>query len=380
MLEAGDGLVIVNEQLAEFGGAERIIDALVERFPAARLIAPHFDTTNLPEGRTAPLSAWGEAIGPGGRRSHFLARRYARLMAAVPLDGARVVLSIGSGVWAHAVTIPSGARHIAFAHGLPRYLYGHTRSYLRQEPAALRPLLACARPVQRRYYRAGMRRPDRLLCASAWSARRLEEVHGRPWEVVHPPVRTDWFTPPEQQARGPQAPLVFVGRVVRHKRPDVVVAAARELARPVVIGGGGRLTASLERSAPANVRVTGFLEETALRDLYRRAFALVCPNIEEFGIVMAEAQASGLPVIAPCEGGAAEIVRDGETGVLLDRVTPLAIAAAVRELERRPADPSACRASGARFATKRFIQGIEDVVGEESERAGTATRGIAPVP
>jgi glycosyltransferase involved in cell wall biosynthesis len=117
------------------------------------------------------------------------------------------------------------------------------------------------------------------------------------------------------------------------------------------------------------VRFTGWVDDAELRELYRSSRALICPSVEEFGIVMAEAQACGTPVIAPRAGGAIDIVRDAETGFLLDRIDPRSLAAAVRELEQRSFDPQACRASAQRFSEQQFIGRLDQVLAEEFERA-----------
>jgi glycosyltransferase involved in cell wall biosynthesis len=118
------------------------------------------------------------------------------------------------------------------------------------------------------------------------------------------------------------------------------------------------------------VRFTGFVDDDELRELYRSSRALIHPSVEEFGIVMAEAHACGTPVIAPRGGGALDIVSDGKTGLLLDRVDPDSIAAAVRELEQRAFKWQDCRKSAERFSEREFIARLDRVLVEEFERAG----------
>jgi glycosyltransferase involved in cell wall biosynthesis len=117
------------------------------------------------------------------------------------------------------------------------------------------------------------------------------------------------------------------------------------------------------------LRFTGFVSDAELRALYRRSIALVCLSVEDFGIAMAEAQATGTPVIAPRAGGALEIVADGETGLLLDSPSPQTIAEAVRTIGELRLDPDACRASAERFSEERFLAATERVIEEELARA-----------
>jgi glycosyltransferase involved in cell wall biosynthesis len=361
----GADLVVFAEQVAELGGTERITAAILERYPAARTFALRFTTTNLPNGGQAVGNGRVRFVGRGRPRRHFLAPLFAHEIAKVPLGDAAVVLSLAHHGWSAAAQVPAGARHVCLCAGPPRSLHGHSDAYIRAYPAPLRPLLRAALPALRASNRTLIRRPDRLLTNSRSSARAIESVYGRAAEVVHPPVRTSYFTP----AARPRRALLAVGRLVRHKRMDALVEAARCLDDEVVVVGAGPLLPELRRRAPANVRLLGYVDDEELRELYRTSRALICPSVEEFGLVMAEAQACGTPVIAPRAGGALEVVREGETGTLVERVDGPVLAEAVRRLERDPPDPAACRASAERFSEELFVAKLERVVDEERAAA-----------
>jgi glycosyltransferase involved in cell wall biosynthesis len=367
-LDDGDGLTIVNEQLAELGGAERMIAPLRERFPRALLMAPRFDTTNVPSGKAPRWDEPFRLVGPGGRRHQFLAPFYARRMGRLtPLTG--LVLTIGNNSWAHAVALAPGARHVALVHGPPRCLYGHTARYLASEPLAVRAALRGIVPLLRREYVRRMRSPHRRLTVSRWSAGRLERIHGLPWEVVNPPVDSGFFTPAPLGRRA-GGPVLVSGRVVPHKRVDRVIEAVRGLDVRLLVAGAGTALEQLRATAPANVRFTGWIEDAALREAYRSASVYVSPVREEFGIALCEAQASGLPVIGPADGGAAEIVRPGVTGRLLPEMTPSALRDAIVAARMQNWDSRACRASALRFTPERFVAGIEAILAEEAEHLG----------
>jgi glycosyltransferase involved in cell wall biosynthesis len=180
-------------------------------------------------------------------------------------------------------------------------------------------------------------------------------------EVLYPPVKTRFFTP----APRPRRHYLLTARMTSFKRVEVVIDAFRRLDRPLVIAGGGPRLAPLRRSRPSNVRFTGFVSDEELRELYRCSRALVCPSVEEFGLVMAEALATGTPVIAPRAGGAMEIVDDGKTGILLDEVTPESLTQAVRAVEGMSFDAEACRGLAERFGENRFLVELDRIVSEE---------------
>jgi glycosyltransferase involved in cell wall biosynthesis len=276
-----------------------------------------------------------------------------------------VVLSLAHTGWAAAATIPPGARHLCYSAGLPRAFYDHWRDYLVEYPPPVRPLLRAALPALRVHHRRMMRRPDRVVTNSRGSAAALAPLVGVEPEVVYPPVRTGYFTPPTGDER---SHFLVVARLKPQKRADVVVEAFAGLDERLVVAGGGPWLERLRARATPNVSFTGYVPDDELRSLYRRSHAVICPTVEEFGIVMAEAHASGAPVIAPRAGGALEIVSE-ETGVLVDRAGAGELRAAVRAIGRRSFDREVLRTSAERFSVERFVTRMEAVLDEERARA-----------
>ena len=366
----GEGLVIVTEQVSEFGGVERIVETLVTRFPEARLVAGDFAAyPGFPPGdfsarvrdRGAALPEV-ELIGPAGaRRRHFFTPLYAQRARSVSLGAANVVLSLGGTGWTLAPEVPAGARHVGYIGGPPRAYWGHTSQYLREYRSVVRPLLRASVPALRAQYRGFLRRPHALATNSAASARAIEEVIGLRPPVVYPPTRTSFFTPGGSHGDH----YLVVARLRAHKRVDVIVDAFRRLGRPLIVAGEGPWRERLTTTAPANVTFVGHLPDHELRELYRSSRGLVSASIEEFGLCLTEAQACGIPVLAPNAGGATEIVVPGETGVLFDRVDADSVAEAVRKLDELEIDPGVCRDYALRFSEERFVAELEAMLAVE---------------
>jgi glycosyltransferase involved in cell wall biosynthesis len=120
----------------------------------------------------------------------------------------------------------------------------------------------------------------------------------------------------------------------------------------LVVGDGParpEVAAALHRLGPARVAFAGAVPEAALTAYYAAADLYVWPALREaYGLAMLEAQATGLPVVAGREGGVAEIVQDGVTGVL-SPPDPAAFAQAVARLLERPERRRAMGAAAARF-------------------------------
>jgi glycosyltransferase involved in cell wall biosynthesis len=134
--------------------------------------------------------------------------------------------------------------------------------------------------------------------------------------------------------------LLSVGRVSEEKRLDVLVEAFRLLqpsnARLVIVGDGPA-RARLEEGTPEGVAFLGELRGEALARMYASADIFCFPSTTDtFGQVILEAGVSGLPTVASRVGGAAELVRHEETGLLVPPDDPAALAEALRRLVDDP--------------------------------------------
>ena len=111
--------------------------------------------------------------------------------------------------------------------------------------------------------------------------------------------------------------LVFAGRLTAQKSLDLGIEAARRAGVALVIAGDGPDRAALERLGGA--RFLGARPREAVLELFRAADAsLLSSSWENFPHTVVEALAVGTPVIATRTGGVAEVVRDGENGLIVE--------------------------------------------------------------
>jgi glycosyltransferase involved in cell wall biosynthesis len=140
----------------------------------------------------------------------------------------------------------------------------------------------------------------------------------------------------------PERPVVlFVGRLVEQKGPELLLAALAQVGMPCEARfvGEGPLRPLLEEKARSlgggvQVTFTGWLEGEALVRAYAEASVVVVPSVwnEPFGLVGLEAMACGKPVVAFARGGIPDWLAHEETGLLVPPKDIPALAAALRRL------------------------------------------------
>jgi phosphatidylinositol alpha-1,6-mannosyltransferase len=168
--------------------------------------------------------------------------------------------------------------------------------------------------------------------------------------------------------------------------------AAGDVRPRLVIAGDGDDRPRLEALAAAlgvagKVLFTGFVSEATLAELYARAAVFVMPSRGEgFGLVYLEAMRAGRPCVAARASAAAEIVADGETGLLVDPLDPDAIAGALGRLVAAPELARAMGEAGRRrldqlFTPRRFRERLwpllDRLTGEAGGEAAVPRSGLA---
>ena len=153
------------------------------------------------------------------------------------------------------------------------------------------------------------------------------------------------------------------------KNVDLVAKAFQQLEhhRLIIVGDGPDFK-RIERLASSNVKLVGRVSDDELVHYMQRARAFVYAAPEDFGMVMAEAQACGTPVIALGVGGALEIVNDhsceSATGVLYSEPTVASLCQAINKFETAETriTPSQCRSNALRFDSEIFRLKITETV------------------
>ncbi len=149
---------------------------------------------------------------------------------------------------------------------------------------------------------------------------------------------------------------------------DLAIAAANELGVHLKIMGSGSERQRLEAMAGPTVEFAGRVSDGERKQLFGAARAFLAPQEEDFGLTAVEALASGTPVIAYGEGGAAEIVEHGVTGLLFAEQSRASLAAAITALPSHSFDPDRLRRRATAFSEAAFERRLRDFIDETRRR------------
>jgi glycosyltransferase involved in cell wall biosynthesis len=373
-------VAIVHDWLVAPGGAEKVLEQIIQCFPDADL----FSLVDFLEDR-APVC--GKAVTTSFiQQLPFARRRYRAYLPLMPLaieqfDLASYDLVITSSyAVAKGVLVGPDQTHVSYVHSPMRYAWDLQHQYLREARLTRGPRSWAARALLH-YLRGWDARSangvDRLIANSHFVARRVMKTYRREAAVIPPPVDVHKFDVCTQKDDF----YLTASRLVPYKRIDLIVEAFTATPhRTLVVIGAGPEMAAIRSKAGANVTILGYQAFATLKDYMQRAKAFVFAAEEDFGIVAIEAQACGTPVIAYGKGGALEtVVPLGEarpTGVYFAQQTVSAILDAVNDFERQRAliTPAACRANAERFSAATFRHAFMTEVTRTIAAAGPRPR------
>jgi glycosyltransferase involved in cell wall biosynthesis len=323
-------IAIVVDALAAYSGAERVLESVLELFPKAPIYSLVYDPSVLAGSSISDHkvhTSWIQGL-PGSVQYY---RNYLPLLPLAieqfDLRGFDIVISFSYAV-AHGVLCRPDQLHISYTYAPLRYAWQNAHEYFQHGP--LSPLAKLTLHYLRMWDQNAASRVDHFVAISNWTAACIWRAYRRDAEVIYPPLETERFKP--LSPRGDY--YVAFSRLVRHKRMEIIVEAFSRLGLSLVVIGDGPERKKLEDLAAPNVKLLGWQSDDASAELVGRARALVHAAEEDFGLVIAEAQAAGCPVIAYGGGSAGEIVQEGKTGLLFEEPTVESLIYAVQHFEK----------------------------------------------
>ncbi len=212
---------------------------------------------------------------------------------------------------------------------------------------------------------AATRAIDSIVVNSHNIQKKVQKHYGRESLVIYPPVDCDYFA---HRKNGNF--WLSVNRMIPAKRVEMQIEAFRRLPNETLVIVGEceehhkKYSEKILKKLPRNVIYKGVVSEEKLRVLYANCAGFITTaEDEDFGMTPVEAMASGKPVIAPNEGGYKETVINGNTGILIDNISPKKIIEAVKKLGKNPLKyKDACIKQARKFDTKVFVKKIKEKI------------------
>jgi glycosyltransferase involved in cell wall biosynthesis len=359
-------VALVHDWLNQMGGAEAVLENLVQLFPRAPIYTSIYWRDEMPpaymDWDIRPL--WlNHAPGIYDHYQHYFAL-FPAAWSSLNLARYDVILSNKSG-FCHGLRARNRqhrALHICYCLAPTRYVWTFDE-YARSEGMsaslrlALKPLIAALR----RWDYGAAQRVDHFIAISTEIQQRIKRYYQRDSDLIYPPVDIRRFAPQAEQGDY----YLIVSRLIPYKRIDLAIEAFNRFGLPLVIAGSGRDATRLEKLAQPNVQFLGRVPDADLPDLMARCKAFIFPGREDFGITPVEAQACGRPVIAFGAGGALDSVIDGETGVLFSAQTIESIMAAIQRCDTLKFDASVIHRHAETFSLETFRQKLTTFIDEK---------------
>jgi lipopolysaccharide/colanic/teichoic acid biosynthesis glycosyltransferase/glycosyltransferase involved in cell wall biosynthesis len=364
-------------------GGERVVEALCGVFPHADLFTLTWDPERLSSAlaqrgaRTSVIDSVARAPWVNGRFRGLLPL-FPLAVESFKLEHYSLVISSSHCVAIGAIAPPS-ALHLAYVHSTLRYVREAQPVYEARVPGGMlgRALFRGTAHYLRTWEAAAAARPHLLIANSTYTRDRVRTYYQRDARVISPPIDTRRF---ERAAAGrtdppADAPFLIVSALVPNKRVDLALRAFQGRAERLIIVGEGPERAHIDELAGPNVTWLPRVDEDELASMFAGCKALLHTGVDDFGMVMVEALAAGRPVLACAEGGALDIVRDGETGLLIEAPTVDAVRAALDRFARmqRGFDPSALQRFARRFDRanfeRQFMETVEDALHQRRDRS-----------
>ncbi len=357
-------IAIVHDYLNQYGGAEKVLEALHEAFPKAPMFTSFFLSKNLPPYFSSfdirPSFMQNLPLLQRHFKKYLLLYPYA--MESFDLKEFDVVLS-SSSAFAKGIRVLNNTCHISYCYSPMRFAW-ETDYYLSQEKIdrVYRVLLPFALSRLRRWDLKTASQVRFFIGISKYIQKKIKKTYNRNCDVIYPPVDLTSFSISKKQ----KDYFLVLSRQNAYKRIDLVIEAFNRLSLPLIIIGTGSHEMILKKMAKQNIKFLGSVSQAEVAQYMSECRALVFPGVEDFGIAPVEAMASGRPVIAYADGGALETVLDTVTGIFFKEQTPESLMDAVNLFTNITFNPQVIRQHAEQFDKEIFKKKIVEIIYEKA--------------
>lgn len=374
-------VAIVHDWLITYGGAERVLQQMLEVFPQADI----FSLMDFFPEEKRQLIFNKKVTTSMLHKLPFVKNQYRYYLPLMPLaieqfdlSDYNIVISSSYAVAKGVLTGPDQL-HICMCYSPMRYIWDLQHQYLRASNLykGIGSFFArCLLHYVRLWDVRTAHGVDTFIAISHFVARRIRKAYRRESTVIYPGVDIDNFClHPDKEDF-----YLTASRMVPYKKMDLIVDAfARMPDRKLVVIGDGPDWKKVRAKTSANVKLLGYQPFDILKDYMQRARAFIFAAEEDFGIVPVEAQACGTPVIAYGRGGSTETVLPGKTGLFFWQQNVADLQKTIDQFEQQLDcfDPKFIRENVYKFSRQRFHREFAQFVNREWDLFTTNNRFLS---
>jgi glycosyltransferase involved in cell wall biosynthesis len=361
-------VALVHDYLVEYGGAERVLEALHEIWPKAPLYTAYFNPRGLgPHAKKFDdweiKISWARYL-PGLPEMLSPYRLFAPLFfESFDFSDFEVVISSTDSYFAKSIITKPETLHICYCHTPPRALYSYPVGFQWRKFFPTRVFSKISTHFLRIIDYLAAQRVDFFIANSKNTAARIKKFYRREARVIYPPVDVEKIRNSKFEIRNSGDYFLFVSRLGKEKRADLAVRACSKLALPLRVVGGGPEEKRLKTIAGSTVEFLGHLSDERLWQAFADCQAVIFPAEEQdFGIVPVEAMAAGKPVIALAQGGVLESVIPGKTGEFFEKPTVESLIEVLKSFDVTKYQGKDCRKQAEKFSKARFKKAMKKFV------------------
>lgn len=358
-------IALVHDYIKEYGGAERVLEALHEAFPKADV----YTTVYLPS-----------YLGPHKERFKdwkihtswlqyipFKAKLISPLRLLSPLafrsfDFSKydVIVTSATGAYFPNTLNKKKAKLYCYCHTPPRYLYGYATAREWKRHTLLRIVGEVVNHFLRIIDFNASKNVDQYIANSEEVRSRIQKFYRRDVVVIYPPVEI--VKNQEPRTKNKRTYFLTGGRLARAKHVDLIVKACKELKLPLIVFGKAfaGYGEELKQLGGKTTEFVGEVTDEEKLELMQRAKAfLFASEDEDFGITPVEAMGQGTPVIAYRSGGVNETIVENKTGLFFDDLSTESLKAQLRVFGRKKLKSEDCVKRARQFSKERFIKKLK---------------------
>jgi glycosyltransferase involved in cell wall biosynthesis len=338
-------IAIFYDWLNQWGGAEKVLLDLIQIYPDAPIYTLVHEPKNTPwlPPNTKVITSSLQKYPKSKHNPIFYTPFYDFVLEQFDFSQFDIVISTTS-VLGHCFLTQPKTLYITYFHNINRHLYS-------------KPYLKFYQNIDKIY----SIRPDHILCNSQTVAQRILNTYNRHSTIINPGIDTTFFTPATKPTNNY---FLIVGRLVAHKKVDITIDACGQLGINLKIVGVGRDLSYLKLFSKKYKTITflGNVNDQQLKELYQNCQALICPQVEDFGLTPLEAQACGKPIIAFKAGGITETVIENKTGIFFKFQTVSSLKKTINKFFKLKFSPQTCRQQSLKFSREKFMLNFEKTI------------------